>query len=1507
MKRLQVLLIVVLTIALYGCGGSNAAPVVTTPTAPTVTTHPANQSVTAGQTATFSLVATGTAPLTYQWSKNGTAIAGATSSSYITPATVMADSGATFKATVTNSVGTVTSNAGTLTVNPAPATITTQPSSATVTLGQTATFNVVATGTAPLTYQWSKNGTAISGATATSYTTPATVAGDNGTTFTVSVTNAARTVTSSAATLTVNVPPAITAQPVNQTVVDGQTANFSVTATGTAPFTYQWRKNGTAIAGATASSYTTPATVIADSGATFSVAVTNVAGNVTSSVATLTVNPAAPAITTQPANQTVLDGQTATFSVTASGTAPLAYQWSKNGSAIGGATASSYTTPANVIADTGALFTVTVTNVAGNVTSSAATLTVNPVAPAITAQPANQTVLAGTTASFSVTATGTTPLSYQWKKNATAVAGATSSSYTTPATVLGDSGALFTVTVTNGGGNVTSSAATLTVNAPPAVGNQPANQTVLEGQTATFSVTAIGTAPFTYQWSKNGAAIGGATSSSYTTPATVLASDNGATFTVTITNAFGNVTSAAASLTVNAAPPSITGQPANQVVVAGNTATFSVTAIGTAPLSYQWSKGGVAIGGATSSTYTTPATTSADNGATFTVTVSNAAGNVTSNVATLTINVPPTISVQPANQTVLDGQTATFSVTASGTGVLSYQWSKNAVLIPGATSSSYTTPVTSPADSGSSFTVSITNTFGNVTSNAAILTVNAIAPSITTQPSNQTVTEGQTANFSVIASGTAPLSYQWKKGGVAIGGATGSFYTTPATSLADNGASFTVTVTNTAGNITSNAATLTVNALPPPPSITAQPANQTVTAGQTATFSVTATGAGVITYQWNKNGVAIGGANNPSYTTPPTANVDNGSLFTVTVSNLGGNVTSNPATLTVNANAFQVSGNINTINGGGGLAGVTVSINTTPVQTALTDNIGNFSFGAIPNGSYTLTPSISGPSSVFLPSTLPVTVSGAGIFNKNFQGELGFTVAGTVNYAGPLTGRIYLQLQGGSFCGGTTGTSIAAVGGAFTIHGVCPGVYTLSAWMDNVGHGTQNASNPTGSVAVTVGSVDVLGQTVTLNNPAAVDISASTTGLQLVSATSEGALAIVKAVKNVSGVETATSYTVQWSTDGTFATGVNSKQFPAITGSNGGGDPYIMSTANGLAGLSGTLFFRVKASNGTSSTGFTNYSGNPVTIAAPAGLNTVSGTVTFTGSATGPLYAGCFDQVTSKVYAVAIASPVSPAAYSVSGIPTGTNCFMFGIVDQNRSGVIDAGDFSNTDGNSAGLTVLANTTQNFTLPSANAIATLNTSHNRSVGQPGDFYNLNFQVRQAVKMAVGLQLTAGPNVLVPMDVDKNSTHGFNFFPTTGSVRPVVGDTYDFSTSYSDATSEVLHASVTTVLDSFVQSMSQTAGTAPTFTWTAPTTPPAGYTYQLSLNDQNGNTIWQVPGNNSNSNGLPNSITSLTWDADPTDATNHPSVPALTTGGNYNWMIMVVDASGNSTQLIKSFTP
>ena len=317
---------------------------------------------------------------------------------------------------------------------------------------------------------------------------------------------------------------------------------------------------------------------------------------------------------------------------------------------------------------------------------------------------------------------------------------------------------------------------------------------------------------------------------------TVTTSTTVTLYGASISGGYGGSTGTATlTVTVNpaASGPSITSQPANKTVTAGQTASFSVTATGGAPLSYQWRKNGVNITGAMSSSYTTPATTMADSGSTFSVVVTNSAGSATSNNATLTVNaasVAPSITSQPANQTVTAGQTASFSVSATGTAPMSYQWKKNGANITGAMSSSYTTPATTTADSGSTFSVVVTNSAGTATSNNATLTVSSanVAPSITSQPANKTVTAGQTASFSVTATGTGPLSYQWKKNGSNITGAMSSSYTTAATTTADSGSAFSVVVTNSAGTATSNNATLTVSSANVAPSITTQPANQTV-------------------------------------------------------------------------------------------------------------------------------------------------------------------------------------------------------------------------------------------------------------------------------------------------------------------------------------------------------------------------------------------------------------------------------------------------------------------------------------------------------------------------------------------------------------------------------------------------------------------------------------------------------------------------------------------------------
>ena len=179
----------------------------------------------------------------------------------------------------------------------------------------------------------------------------------------------------------------------------------------------------------------------------------------------------------------------------------------------------------------------------------------------------------------------------------------------------------------------------------------------------------------------------------------------------------------------------------------------------------------------------------------------------------------------------------------------------------------------------------------------------ATVPAITTQPSDQTVTVGQKATFSVVTSGTAPLSYQWQKASAPIRGATAASYMTPATMASDDGAAFRVVVSNSAGSATSQTATLTVTSTARAPSITQQPANTTVIAGQAATFSVVAAGTAPLSYQWQRGTTPITAATSASYTTPATTMSDHGAAFRVVVRNSAGTITSSAATLSVSAAA----------------------------------------------------------------------------------------------------------------------------------------------------------------------------------------------------------------------------------------------------------------------------------------------------------------------------------------------------------------------------------------------------------------------------------------------------------------------------------------------------------------------------------------------------------------------------------------------------------------------------
>ena len=369
-----------------GAVASKAAQVtVSSDASPVITTQPVSQAVALGANVTFTVVATGSPTPTYQWRKNGTAINGATNASY-TIANVGSADLASYNVVVANSVDGVPSSAAILTLSAtgtAPV-ITTQPVSQAGALGASVTFTVVATGSPAPTYQWRKNGTAISGATNASYTI-ASVGSADLASYNVVVANSVDGVPSSAAILTLSATgtaPVITTQPVSQAVALGANVTFSVVATGTPAPTYQWRKNGTAINGATNASYTL-ASVVSTDLASYTVAATNSVDTVVSNAAILSLSATgtAPVITTQPLGRLAAVETGVIFSVVATGSAGLTYQWKKDGGVLAestritGSTTASLSVANLAAADAGS-YSVVVTNGSLSTTSSVAALTV---------------------------------------------------------------------------------------------------------------------------------------------------------------------------------------------------------------------------------------------------------------------------------------------------------------------------------------------------------------------------------------------------------------------------------------------------------------------------------------------------------------------------------------------------------------------------------------------------------------------------------------------------------------------------------------------------------------------------------------------------------------------------------------------------------------------------------------------------------------------------------------------------------------------------------------------------------------------------------------------------------------------------------------------------------------------------------------------------------------------------------------------------------------------------
>lgn len=250
-----------------------------------------------------------------------------------------------------------------------PPSITQQPTNQTVNEGGTLTLSIIATNATG--YQWKKDGEDITSATSATYTKQSVAPSDAGSYTCVVSGEGGTSVTSDAATVTVNALPVITQQPSSQTINEGGNINLEVTATGATG--YQWKKDGSDIPSDTDATYSKSGALPADAGS-YTCVVTGAGGAVESNAAVVTVN-ALPVITQQPTNQEITEGDTLTLNVVATGA--TSYQWKKGEEDILDATTATYTKEGATAADSGS-YTCVVTGAGGSVTSNAATVTVNP-------------------------------------------------------------------------------------------------------------------------------------------------------------------------------------------------------------------------------------------------------------------------------------------------------------------------------------------------------------------------------------------------------------------------------------------------------------------------------------------------------------------------------------------------------------------------------------------------------------------------------------------------------------------------------------------------------------------------------------------------------------------------------------------------------------------------------------------------------------------------------------------------------------------------------------------------------------------------------------------------------------------------------------------------------------------------------------------------------------------------------------------------------------------------
>ncbi|HEX5714822.1 MAG TPA: hypothetical protein VF179_01610 [Thermoanaerobaculia bacterium] len=723
----------------------------------------------------------------------------------------------------------------------------TQPQSTTICVGQSATLTVTASGQGqnPLSYQWFIGKSPNQTQTIPAATGPSLQVSPSSTTdYWVLVSNSQGQVPSATATVTVNQPAAITAQPQAVTIEAGQPATLTVGATGTS-LSYQWYAGQTGDTSHPVPGGTGPSVVVTPRTKTsYWARVRNDCNSVDSGAAEVTVFCTGPSLTRQPQAVSIKPGQPAVLSVGATGTL-LSYQWFEGEAGDTSRPVPGGTGPAiEVTPGSTTKYWVRVSNGCGDILDSSAAMVTVCTLPSITGQPQSVSISAGQSATLAVSATGA-PLFYQWYEGEAGdtshpVPGGTGPSFT----VSPSSPAKYWVRISNSCGDILdSSAATVTVCTPPAIlgTGQPQSVSIVPGESATLAVTATGTSP-SYQWYEGPV---GSTSNPVpngTGPSVVVTPGSTASYWVRVSNDCGSTDSNLATVTLISCD--LPGSEGMACSGDGNRTCREGQCVCTNCAS------GVCCGAGGNSYCDGQAYLDPNTGYT---------GICTSTLPACTA----ANDFDGANTVYHDGDVL-GCVKANGT----HQWyprrpsprCQEVSAVCGFLCSTH-------YNDGSGFMCDRNGVWnqspplpdcydGTIPDGWSCQQPPVcVAPQILTPPQSVTIQAGQSATLSTAASGTSP-SFRWYRGtsgdtsNLLQEGIADSILVTPSTT-----ASFWVQAFNACGSDDSPTATVTVSPICVPVSISTQPQSVTIAAGQSVTLSAGASGTSPLFYQWYRGPV----------------------------------------------------------------------------------------------------------------------------------------------------------------------------------------------------------------------------------------------------------------------------------------------------------------------------------------------------------------------------------------------------------------------------------------------------------------------------------------------------------------------------------------------------------------------------------------------------------------------------------------------------------------------------